>query len=112
MSLPQQLEAGQPVHPGHAQVEQDEIGLLLRCQRQYLLPARRRRHDFEVFRRFRERQSYRFDHQLMVVCYQNLQPPHGCLPHWFLPDPRTYVHRGGASSRSLEMVIRRVTTKN
>jgi hypothetical protein len=64
------VEALQPVHLGHAQVEESEIRVRLRDEREHLAAYPRLGYDFELVVFF-ERTLDSGENERMVVCDQN-----------------------------------------
>jgi hypothetical protein len=70
MLLADSVEAGQPVHLGHSQVEEREIGLRLRDEREDLAADPCLGYDLELVVFF-ERTLDSGENEWMVVCDQN-----------------------------------------
>jgi hypothetical protein len=73
--LLQELDAPEPVHAGHAQVEQHEIRIRLLRDREDLCPGLGNADDLEL-RPLLERNLDRLHHQGVVVRNNQLEPPH------------------------------------
>jgi len=70
LPFPDLAQARQPVGARHAQVEQNEIGIRSRDERQHLRAGRGFAHDLEVARLL-ERPLDAVDDQLVIVCDQD-----------------------------------------